>query len=224
MGRSPESHYPTAATDEILKIDVPGITAEDAICFLWGLPYMSAEALDLLRGWGFAVKTNLVWVKPTIGLGYLMRNRHELLWIGTMGNPPAPARGEQPDSVIEAPRGEHSEKPRAVHEMIERLYPTLPKIELFARGAARPGRLHLVPPRAPMTRAPRRRGKEGRRAVSGPASPVWPASEAAAVWLLYTRTAHRGCRDPWAECRRKSAIWASAGLGIVEPSKDEARR
>jgi N6-adenosine-specific RNA methylase IME4 len=41
--------------------------------------------------------------------------------------------------VIEAPRGEHSEKPAAVYEMIERLYPTLPKIELFARGAARLG-------------------------------------------------------------------------------------
>jgi hypothetical protein len=75
-----------------------------------------------------------------------------------------------------------------------------------------------------MTRASRRRGKEGRRAVSGPASPVWPASKAAAIWLLYTRTAHRGCRDPWAERHRKSAIWASAGLGIVEPSKGEARR
>ena len=93
-----------------------------------------------MAGWGFAVKTNLVWIKPSIGLGYLLRNRHELLWIATRGNPPPLARGEQPDSVLEALRGEHSEKPAAVYEMIARLYPTLPKIELFARGAARDGR------------------------------------------------------------------------------------
>ena len=140
LGRSPESHYSTASVAEIRKtIDVPAIAAEDAVCFMWGLPHMCAEALELMAGWDFAVKTNLVWIKPSIGLGYLLRNRHELLWIGTKGNPPAPARGEQPDSVIEAPRGEHSEKPKAVREMIERLYPTLPRIELFARGEARPG-------------------------------------------------------------------------------------
>ena len=140
LGRSPESHYLTASVDEILKtVDVPAFTAEDAVRFMWGLPHMCAEALELLAGWGLTVKTNLVWIKPSIGLGYLLRNRHELLWIATRGNPPPPARGEQPDSVIEAPRGEHSEKPAAVYEMIERLYPTLPKIELFARGAARLG-------------------------------------------------------------------------------------
>jgi N6-adenosine-specific RNA methylase IME4 len=36
--------------------------------------------------------------------------------------------------VIVAPRGRHSEKPDAVYEMIERDYPSLPKIELFARA------------------------------------------------------------------------------------------
>jgi N6-adenosine-specific RNA methylase IME4 len=140
LGRSPESHYSTAPVTEILKmVDLPAIMADDAIIFMWGLPHMCAEALELLVGWGLTVKTHLVWIKPSIGLGYLLRNRHELLWIATRGNPPAPARGEQPDSVIEAPRGEHSEKPAVVYEMIERLFPSLPKIELFCRGKPRPG-------------------------------------------------------------------------------------
>jgi N6-adenosine-specific RNA methylase IME4 len=37
--------------------------------------------------------------------------------------------------VITAPRREHSRKPDEAYEMIERMYPDLPKIELFARQA-----------------------------------------------------------------------------------------
>jgi N6-adenosine-specific RNA methylase IME4 len=36
--------------------------------------------------------------------------------------------------VIEAPRGRHSEKPVAFAEVIERLYPNVPKLEMFARA------------------------------------------------------------------------------------------
>jgi hypothetical protein len=39
---------------------------------------------------------------------------------------------------VSSPRGEHSAKPSVVYEIIERMYPALPKIELFAR-ARRPG-------------------------------------------------------------------------------------
>ena len=38
-------------------------------------------------------------------------------------------------SVITAPRREHSRKPDEAYEMIERMYPEPPKIELFARNA-----------------------------------------------------------------------------------------
>jgi N6-adenosine-specific RNA methylase IME4 len=37
-------------------------------------------------------------------------------------------------SVIQAPRREHSRKPDETYELIERMYPELPKIELFARA------------------------------------------------------------------------------------------
>jgi N6-adenosine-specific RNA methylase IME4 len=39
----------------------------------------------------------------------------------------------------EAPIGRHSAKPELFAEMIEQLYPTVPKIELNRRGQARPG-------------------------------------------------------------------------------------
>jgi N6-adenosine-specific RNA methylase IME4 len=89
-----------------------------------------------LRGWRhtrFTYKRNFACIKDRIGTGYWARNRHELLLIGVKGNVPAPAPGKQYDSVIEAPIGAHSAKPFKVHEMIEDMLPTLPRIETFAR-------------------------------------------------------------------------------------------
>jgi N6-adenosine-specific RNA methylase IME4 len=43
------------------------------------------------------------------------------------------------DSVVEAPRGRHSEKPKVFYELIERMYPHATRLELFARGKQRPG-------------------------------------------------------------------------------------
>jgi N6-adenosine-specific RNA methylase IME4 len=53
--------------------------------------------------------------------------------------PPAPSPGSQWPSVIEADVGAHSVKPEIFLQMIEQYFPTLPKIELYARGPARPG-------------------------------------------------------------------------------------
>jgi predicted DNA-binding transcriptional regulator AlpA len=47
--------------------------------------------------------------------------------------------GASPTRVIHAPRGAHSEKPDVLYEAVERMYPTLPKLELFCRGRPRPG-------------------------------------------------------------------------------------
>src|SRR5690606_37371867 len=83
-------------------------------------------------------RTHIVWVKDKIGMGYHARNQHELLLIAKRGEMPPPRPGEQPSSVIEAARGEHSAKPAIFAEMIERLYPEVGKIELFCRSP-RPG-------------------------------------------------------------------------------------
>ncbi|KKK49714.1 hypothetical protein LCGC14_3132310, partial [marine sediment metagenome] len=76
---------------------------------------------------------NMVWVKDKMGTGYYVRNQHELLLIGRRGNLPVPEPGTQPTSVIHAPRTKHSAKPEEVYKLIEAMYPTHPRIELFAR-------------------------------------------------------------------------------------------
>ncbi len=42
-------------------------------------------------------------------------------------------------SVVQAPRGKHSEKPKVFYEIIERLYPKRSALELFGREVKREG-------------------------------------------------------------------------------------
>ena len=134
---APEKHYPTMTLDEIKRLQPPA--AENAVLFLWAVNCLLPQALDVIAAWGFSYKTNLVWVKPSLGLGNWTRNRHEPLLFATRGQVDIPEPDQRPDSVIEANRGRHSEKPAAVYELIERAYPQLGKLELFARGQPRPG-------------------------------------------------------------------------------------
>jgi N6-adenosine-specific RNA methylase IME4 len=131
MDRAADNHYPTSELEVIKSRDVPSIAAADCVLFLWATVPMLSQAIEVMTAWGFTYKSGFVWLKNRIGTGYWNRNRHELLLVGTRGNVPAPAMGRQFDSVIESPVGRHSEKPDAA-------FPTLPKIELNARGA-RPG-------------------------------------------------------------------------------------
>jgi N6-adenosine-specific RNA methylase IME4/ParB-like chromosome segregation protein Spo0J len=134
---SPEQHYPTLATGKIVQLAVPG--AEDAVLFLWAVTCLLPDALEVINAWGFSFKAGLVWVKPSIGLGNYMRNRHELLLFATRGSYPVPPPERRPDSVVEAGRGRHSQKPVRFYELIEQMYPHARRLELFARGKPRPG-------------------------------------------------------------------------------------
>ncbi len=127
---APERHYPTMALEEICALRVPA--AECCLLLLWSVNGLLQQALAVIEAWGFTYKTNLVWVKPSIGLGRWVRNRHELLLLATRGTPALPEPAF-PDSVIEAPRGRHSEKPTCLYELIEQTWPQLSKLELFAR-------------------------------------------------------------------------------------------
>lgn len=134
---APENHYPTMELVDIKALPVP--SAPDALLLLWAVNAQLPQALDVMSAWGFTYKGNLVWVKPSPGLGRRIRNQHELLLLGVKGGFPCPSGSDVPASVVTADRGRHSEKPEIFYELIERMYPACPKLELFARTSARPG-------------------------------------------------------------------------------------
>ena len=166
MDRSPENHYPTMTFEKLAELPVMDLAARDCICIYWSTAASLVDDIEIMTEWGFVTLrprdqfgklmrdpetlaqyptdggrycSMQVWDKVKIGLGYWFRDRHEFILVGVRGNPVAPAPGTQDESIFAEPKSRHSAKPLCVTEMIERLWPSTPKIELFARGPARPG-------------------------------------------------------------------------------------
>lgn len=138
--RSAENHYPTMTTDDICalfgKVGAPA--APHSILFLWTTNPMLLDGLRVMEEWGFRYVHHWVWDKVVAGNGYWGRDRHEILLIGKRGQPPAPLMGSQPETVHVEAKRRHSAKPDFYAETIERLYPDVPRLEMFCRSP-RPG-------------------------------------------------------------------------------------
>ena len=87
-----------------------------------------------MKAWGYKYKTGAVWVKDKIGTGYYFRGQAELLLVGEKGEMPVPEEANRVNSVIEAPRQEHSKKPEIVYRIVEQMYPNRTYLELIARN------------------------------------------------------------------------------------------
>lgn len=136
--RSIGAHYPTMTIEQIKAVPVP--TAEDAVLFLWATAPKLDAALEVLLAWDFTYRTDCVWDKGKLGMGYWFRVQHEHLLVGTRGNAPAPNPKARFCSVILQPRErEHSHKPAIFYQMIETMFPNQTYIELFLRGPPRRG-------------------------------------------------------------------------------------
>lgn len=132
--RSIENHYPTLTLEEICALPVTSIAHENAVLFLWATSPKLSECMQVVDAWGFNYRTDMVWVKDKIGMGYHVREKHESLLIAKRGELPPPAVDARPASVIEAPRLDHSAKPVVLYDIIDRMYPGVRKIELFGRA------------------------------------------------------------------------------------------
>ena len=126
-----DQHYDTMNVDDIKALDVPA--AEDAILYLWGTVTHVPEAVDVIRAWGFEHKSQAVWDKESVGVGYWFRGQHELLYVATRGDVSPPCEENRRSSVFRSTRGKHSEKPEAVRTHIEQAHPDARKLEMFAR-------------------------------------------------------------------------------------------
>lgn len=145
LEKTPDQHYPTLTDQEIMDFAVCGkrvadIAACDAALLLWCTSSNIERALAIMSVWGFAYKSQAVWIKlgadgkPIAGLGLVFRNMHEVLLYGTRGNMPGPQY--QPPSAFMYPRARHSAKPAEIRSEIEKMYPDFDdntRIELFAR-------------------------------------------------------------------------------------------
>lgn len=143
--REIENQYPTMTVDELcaMQAKIDALAGDDCVLLMWTTAQKIGEAVEILNAWGFTVKSGAVWVKGSIGMGYWFRSRHELLILATRGEPMTPLEPDRADSVIVAERRGHSEKPDELYDVIERMFPSIPKVEVFAR-AERDGWGHVT--------------------------------------------------------------------------------
>ncbi|HWW46564.1 MAG TPA: MT-A70 family methyltransferase [Xanthobacteraceae bacterium] len=136
--RSIENHYPTMTLAELCALPVSEIALPDAVLFIWTTVPQLRNTMTMIEAWGFHYVSAWCWDKVDPGSGYWGFSQHEELLIAKRGKFPAPVPGTQPRSLYREKKTEHSAKPDWFAEQIERIWPALPKIELFARRP-RPG-------------------------------------------------------------------------------------
>ena len=132
--RAIENQYPTMALDEICALPLDQITTDDAILFLWTTAPKLEESFRVIQSWGFTYRSCAIWDKKKIGMGYYFRIQHEILLIATKGAIPTPSPSDRVSSVVSIDSGKHSAKPSYFAELIEKWYPSIPKLEMFCRN------------------------------------------------------------------------------------------
>ena len=134
--------YPTEDARTIANLPVTKLAATDCVLFLWHLDTMIPEAINLIEGWGFELKTRAFdWTKTNadgslfMGRGWWTRQGAESCFLATRGAPKRLDAGVM--QTILAPLQEHSRKPDEIYRRIERLVAG-PYLELYGRRV-RPG-------------------------------------------------------------------------------------
>ena len=134
-------HYSTLTIEELCGMaDANGkairdLAQPDAVLFLWVTSPLLQDAFRVVEAWGFRYRASFVWDKVRHNYGHYNSVRHELLLLCVRGSCPPDSKALF-DSVVEAERSEvHSQKPAAFYEMIEAMYTSGPRLELFARAA-----------------------------------------------------------------------------------------
>lgn len=135
--RGADRHYPLMKTRDICALPVRDWMAPDAHIYLWVTNNFLPDGLDVLKAWDFRYVTCVTWMKDKAGLGQYFRGITEHCLFGVRGRIPYAmsedgGRLQGITGFFEAPRGEHSEKPAKMRQMIERVSPG-PYLEMFAR-------------------------------------------------------------------------------------------
>ena len=134
-----EHHYPTMSVADLSALEVGKLAAADSVLFCWATFPLLTDALEVVRAWGFSYKTAFVWAKGRPNFGHYHNASAELLLVCTRGSgvPDADKREDQVQTI--ARTGKHSSKPEEFRKLIDRLYATGKRIELFRRGQAPKG-------------------------------------------------------------------------------------
>ena len=137
--------YPTMTDGELLAFPASDWLSPRGVMFVWATSPRLDFAIDCIRAWGLTYRgVAFNWIKtkkdgtPVGAQGVrpsIVKPTSELVLAASRLKTGRPMKlfDESIRQVVLAPKQEHSRKPDAIHEAIERMYPDASRIELFAR-------------------------------------------------------------------------------------------
>lgn len=132
--------YPTCSLDEIkahLKAATDISAGGGTILFLWTIDKYLFEAQQIAESLGYKLHARMIWDKVTgIPAAFTVRFGHEYLLYMYKDKLTPVAKEERGKihTVFREQVTKHSKKPQIAYEIIERLYPGLNKLEMYARN------------------------------------------------------------------------------------------
>ena len=149
--RGSASNYGTLSTDELKGLPVCDLAAKDAVLLLWRPDSLISVALSVMEAWGFRQTQEWAWLKTAkresrldsgdipddlhmgFGMGRLARNCDEKALVGVRGSPYKMVVSRSERNVFLSPNMGHSTKPEVVQDALDRMFPDVRRLELFAR-------------------------------------------------------------------------------------------
>ena len=131
--------YPVCSLEEIREHLRQAVSLADGggvILFLWTIDKYLFEAQQIAESLGFKLHARMIWNKVTgIPAAFTVRFGHEYLLYMYKGKliPVAEDERGRIHTVFTEQVRRHSQKPEISYEIINRLYPDLRKLELYAR-------------------------------------------------------------------------------------------
>ena len=134
-----ELDYPVCSMEEIkehLRQATSLAAGDNMILFLWTIDKYLFEAQQMAESLGYKLHARMIWNKVTgIPAAFTVRYGHEYLLYMNKGKliPVAKEERGKIHTVFTENVHRHSQKPEISYEIIERLYPNLKKLEMYAR-------------------------------------------------------------------------------------------
>lgn len=132
--------YPTMTVDQCIKAQIPFFehAAEKHNVFMWAIDRFLFQVEHEMEKLGYKLHARIIWDKENgVAPAFTVRFSHEyLLWFykpRKMLMPQKETRGKY-TTVMREPSTYHSHKPLCAYEMLENMFPSAKKIELFARN------------------------------------------------------------------------------------------
>lgn len=131
--------YKVISLEEIEQIlsSANRLAEDNHVLFLWTIEKYLFEAENIAKNIGYKLHARMVWNKVTgIPAAFTIRFGHDYLLYMYYGkfSPVAKEERGKIHSVFKEQVKQHSQKPNKAYEIIERLYPNINRLELFARN------------------------------------------------------------------------------------------